>query len=162
MERCCIRQLCCPSIILYNSTIIACNHHTDIHPLLNIIYLQFSGAGRRLDGSSIQDQSQPPSHSLGYGIPSGAEQEQDDDPELAAAIAASLGGAAPSHSHISNSNSNFNPAVSGSSEDSFDADLAKALAMSQQESESVPTGPVKSDKEIAREKRLAALEKRGL
>ena len=33
---CCIRQLWCSSVMLYNITSIAYNHYTDIYPLLNI------------------------------------------------------------------------------------------------------------------------------
>ena len=36
-----IGQLRCYSIVLYNITSVSCNHHTDIHPLLNI-YIYYS------------------------------------------------------------------------------------------------------------------------
>ena len=119
----------------------------------------FKGGGNRLDGKS--DNPIPtPAHSLGYGIPAEIEEE---DPELAAAIAASLGGDAPSQSGQSGGQSSGSSNSGAGQGDDFDADLAKAIAMSTQEAEAaVPAGPVKSEKELAREKRLAALEKRGL
>ena len=84
----------------------------------------------------------------------GDDGDADDDPELAAAIAASLGGPPPA-----------------SSGDAFEADLARAIALSTQESQSsvgaaapstADASSGKSEKEIAREKRLAALAARGL
>lgn len=80
--------------------------------------------------------------------------EMDDDPELAAAIAASLGNSAP--------------APAG---DAFEADLARAIALSTQDSQGggavsqdsqAESNGGKSERELAREKRLQALAKRGL
>jgi Ataxin-3 len=101
----------------------------------------FSGKGQRLDGKV---EPEPVIDGMGMAM------DEDDDPELAAAIAASLGGAAAPIS-----------VSSASTASSFDADMAAAIAASVQEAENVAYAG-KSDKEIAREKRLAAMQARGL
>lgn len=107
----------------------------------------FSGKGHRL----VAKEPEPVVANNLFAAENG---EMDDDPELAAAIAASLGGGGPP------------PSSSG---DAFEADLARAIALSTQDSQSgggeaaaVDTNSGKSEKEIAREKRLAALAARGL
>eukprot|EP00605_Chrysophyceae_sp_TOSAG23-4_P002151 GSChrysophyteH1.ASY1.ANO1.2379.1 assembled CDS len=123
----------------------------------------FSGKGNRLDGKS-NDAVPPQAAHNGFGIPA---QGDEDDPELAAAIAASLG-------EISGvaGGSDYNSQGAMRSDDTYDEDLAKALALSEQEvsgSSSAATSavaaegdPPKSEKELARERRLKALAARGL
>lgn len=109
----------------------------------------FSGSGQRLDGSDSKPQRNPAQsgYALGYGMNGTCDVEE--DPELAAAIAASLGGTAASAGN----------GVGGD----YDADLARAIAMSVDATVSAaPAGPKKSENEIRREKRLAALTARGL
>ena len=109
----------------------------------------FSGKGHRL----VEKEPEPMVEN-NFVYATGDDGDADDDPELAAAIAASLGGPPPA-----------------SSGDAFEADLARAIALSTQESQSsvgaaapstADASSGKSEKEIAREKRLAALAARGL
>ncbi len=139
----------------------------------------FSGRGNRLDGKA-----DPPLPVQGQYNGFGMNMENDDgddseDADLAAAIAASLEGTGGGDG---GGGGNMNVAVaSGSQENTFDADLARAIALSQQEagtSDIAPSaaasasvssssttdsgGLLKTEKEIAREKRLAAMAARGL
>jgi hypothetical protein len=104
----------------------------------------FSGKAQRLDGK--QDELPPQAAYNGFGM-----NMEDEDPELAAAIAASLG------------QSSGGSTVDGVGDD-FDADLARALELSKQDNgaSTKDSGPIKTEKELAREKRLAALAARGL
>ena len=119
----------------------------------------FAGRGRRLDGK-VEAPSQASYNGFG-GSNLGDEEE---DPELAAAIAASLASV----------NTHSSPFATPSVMDGIDdPDLALAMQLSLAEQQSsahqvddkdivVNNGPAKSDKELQREKRLAALAARGL
>lgn len=112
----------------------------------------FSGRGNRLDGKV--DPPVVPSGSSA-GVLSGMTDMYSADPELAAAIAASLG-------QDVGSGSGTTPG--GDSSGSYDDDLARAIALSQQDgngaSAAAPAEPTKTPQQIMREARLAAFAKK--
>ncbi len=152
----------------------------------------FSGKAQRLDGKTNAPAPQAHPHPYpqaaynGFGAGEGEDEEE--DPELAAAIAASLAsasgsgsgsGAASTASRLGRVQGQDAPmAFGGEAEEDEDPDLALAIKMSlaaaaaaapadnsssaASASASASAGPPKSEKEIQREKRLAALAARGL
>jgi len=121
----------------------------------------FSGRGNRLDGRVEEPPPQP--RMTGYGMG----EDEDEDPELAAAIAASLAGS----SGRGQGSGPGNSAMKYGSDEEADLALAMQLSLSEggggsssafAAAPAVAAGPAKSEKEIQREKRLAALAARGL
>ena len=127
----------------------------------------FSGRGNRLDGKV--DTPAPPPQAAYNGYGTSADME-DEDPELAAAVAASLASSSRGGGGGTSSHQDIDSSGGGTAYDEK-AELAMALKMSLEQSEvgggeggdgsSSQSVAPKTDKEIQREKTLAALAARG-